>query len=106
MTELSPRLGLNVQRQHWPTAAMLKGIEASGFGWVQIHTPPREMLCDRERLRRHARGVRAALEPTGLRLLLHGPDNLSLGAVDHDRAFDGLLDYAVRRGPRSSSTTA
>ncbi|WP_372790418.1 sugar phosphate isomerase/epimerase family protein [Paraconexibacter sp.] len=94
-TELSPRLGLNVHRQHWPTTTMLKGVEAAGYGWVQIHTPPRGMLCDRERLRRHARGVRAALEPTGLRLLLHGPDDLSLGALDHDRAFDGLLDYAV-----------
>jgi len=94
-TEITPRLGLNVHRETWPTTAALKGIEAAGFGWVQIHTPPREMLCDRERLRRHARGVRAALEPTGLRLLLHGPDDLSVGSLDHDRAFDGLLDYAV-----------
>lgn len=93
--EPTSRMGINVHRETWPTTARLKGIEAAGFAWVQIHTPPREMLCDRERLRRHARGVRAALEPTGLRLLLHGPDDLSLGAMDHDRAFDGLLDYAV-----------
>lgn len=95
MTELTSRLGLNVHRNHWPTPAALKGIEAAGFGWVQVHTPPREMLCDRERLRRHARGIRAALEQTGLRLLLHGPDDLGLGSLEHDRAFDGLLDYAV-----------
>ncbi|MTD44048.1 TIM barrel protein [Conexibacter sp. W3-3-2] len=93
--DLHARMGINVHRETWPTTAALKGIEASGFGWVQIHTPPKEMLCDRERLRLHARGVRAALEPTGLRLLLHGPDDLALGALDHDRAFDGLLDYAV-----------
>lgn len=94
-TEIGPRMGINIHRETWPTTVALKGVEATGFGWVQIHTPPRDMLCDRERLRRHARGVRAALEPTGLRLLLHGPDDLSLGAMDHDRAFDGLLDYAV-----------
>jgi sugar phosphate isomerase/epimerase len=94
-TEISPRTGINVHRETWPTTAQLEEIETAGFGWVQIHTPPKEMLCDRERLRRHARGIRAALEPTGLRLLLHGPDDLVLGAMDHDRAFDGLLDYAV-----------
>lgn len=95
-TEPAPRLGVNVHRNHWPTPAVLKGVEAAGFGWVQIHTPPRAMLCDRELLRRHARGVRAALEPTGLNLVLHGPDDLRLGAsLDHDRAFDGLLEYAT-----------
>jgi sugar phosphate isomerase/epimerase len=95
MMELTSRLGLNIHRDHWPTTAALKGVEAAGFAWAQVHTPPRAMLCDRERLRRHARGIRAALEPTGLRLLLHGPDDLVLGALDHDRAFDGLLEYAV-----------
>src|ERR687887_534229 len=58
------RLGLNIHRDHWPTAPALKAHEAAGFTWVQVHTPPRAMLADRERCRRHA------------------------------RAFDGLLDYA------------
>jgi sugar phosphate isomerase/epimerase len=34
------------------------------------------------------------LDTTGLRLLLHGPDDLTAGAPQQDRAFEGLLDYA------------
>jgi sugar phosphate isomerase/epimerase len=92
------RLGINVHRDHWPTAATLKAAEAAGFAWVQVHTPPPAMLADRERLRRHARALRAALGPTGLRLLLHGPDDLKAGTLEHDRAFEGLLDHAHECG--------
>jgi sugar phosphate isomerase/epimerase len=56
------------------------------------------MLADRERCRRHARALRAALAPHGLRLVLHGPDDLSAGTIEHDRAFDGLMDYATQAG--------
>jgi sugar phosphate isomerase/epimerase len=97
-TELGARLGLNVHRDHWPTTPLLKSYEAAGFAWVQVHTPPRPMLADRERCRRHARALRAALAPCGLRLLLHGPDDLSAGTLEHDRAFDGLMDYAAEAG--------
>jgi sugar phosphate isomerase/epimerase len=96
--ELGTRLGLNVHRDQWPTAPLLASYEAAGFAWVQIHTPPRPMLADRERCRRHARALRAALAPHGLRLLLHGPDDLSAGTIEHDRAFDGLMDYAAEAG--------
>jgi sugar phosphate isomerase/epimerase len=92
------RLGLNVPRETWPTTPLLKGYEAAGFAWVQVHTPPLQMLAEREPSRRHARALRAALEPTGLRLLLHGPDDLSVGTDLHDRAFGGLLDYAAESG--------
>jgi sugar phosphate isomerase/epimerase len=95
---LQGRLGVNVHRDHWPTAATLKAAEAAGFGWVQVHTPPRAMLADREHLRRHARALRATLAPTGLRLLLHGPDDLKAGSLEHDRAFAGLLDHAHECG--------
>jgi sugar phosphate isomerase/epimerase len=98
MTALSARLGLNVHRDQWPTIPLLKSYEAAGFGWVQVHTPPRPMLADRERCRRHARALRAALSPSGLRLLIHGPDDLSAGTLEHDRAFDGLMDYAAEAG--------
>jgi sugar phosphate isomerase/epimerase len=98
MTELGPRLGLNVHRDQWPTTSLLTSYEAAGFAWVQVHTPPRPMLADRERGRRHARALRAALAPCGLRLLLHGPDDLSAGTIEHDRAFDGLMDYAAEAG--------
>ena len=98
--ELSRRLGVDVPRGWWPTAPMLKGMEAAGFGWVQVRTPPRAMLCDRERLLRHAGALRRQLETCGLRLVLHGPDDLSAGDPAHDRALDGLLDYAAATGAR------
>jgi sugar phosphate isomerase/epimerase len=34
------------------------------------------------------------LDACGLDLVLHGPDDLSAGTPEHDRALDGLLDYA------------
>jgi sugar phosphate isomerase/epimerase len=79
---------------------MLKGLEAAGFTWVQVHAPPREMLCDRERLLRHAGALRATLETSGLHLVLHSPDDLIAGEPAHDRALDGLLDYAAATGAR------
>lgn len=88
------RLGLNVPRETWPTPPLLKAYEAAGFAWVQVHTPPLAMLAHRELARRHARALRAALDATGLRLVLHAPDDLSAGTELHDRAFAGLLDYA------------
>jgi sugar phosphate isomerase/epimerase len=91
---MNPRLGLNLHRNHWPTAAALKAHEAAGFAWVQVHTPPWPMLCGRERTRLHARALRRVLDTTGLRLILHGPDDLTAGAPKQDRAFEGLLDYA------------
>ena len=92
--DLDGRLGLNVPRSTWPTTALLKAYEAAGFAWVQVHTPPVAILARRDLARRHARALRAALEPTGLRVVLHAPDDLSAGTDLHDRAFGGLLDYA------------
>jgi sugar phosphate isomerase/epimerase len=92
------RLGLNVHRHAWPTTAALAAYEAAGFAWVQVHTPPRAMLSERRHGLRHARALRAALDGTGLRLLLHAPDDLSAGTIEHDRAFGGLLDYAAAAG--------
>ena len=92
------RLGLNVHRDAWPTTATLAAYEAAGFAWVQVHTPPRAMLCERTEGLRHARAVRTTLDGTGLRLLLHAPDDLSAGTIEHDRAFGGLLDYAATAG--------
>jgi len=92
------RLGLNVHRDAWPTTAGLAAYEAAGFAWVQVHTPPRAMLAERRHGLRHARAVRSALDGTRLRLLVHAPDDLSAGTTEHDRAFDGLLDYAAAAG--------
>ncbi|WP_205699094.1 sugar phosphate isomerase/epimerase [Conexibacter sp. SYSU D00693] len=95
---LDDRLGLNVHRDQWATPALLKSYEAAGFAWVQVHTPPKEMLAQREPALRHARALRAGLATTGLRLVLHGPDDLSAGTEAGDRALDGLLDYAREAG--------
>jgi sugar phosphate isomerase/epimerase len=92
------RLGLNVHRDAWPTSASLTAYEAAGFAWVQVHTPPRAVLADGRAGLRHARALRGVLDSTGLRLLLHAPDALSAGTLEHDRAFDGLLDYAAAAG--------
>lgn len=97
-SELTPRLGLNFHRTHWPTAPALKAHEAAGFSWVQTHTPPRAVLSERELCGRYARALRTALDTTGLRLLLHGPDELLVGSPEHDRAFEGLLGFARDAG--------
>lgn len=97
---LDGRLGLDVPRETWPTAPELKRLEACGYGWVQLHAPPVEMLADPVCVQRHADCLRAVLAPTSLRVVLHAPDTLAVGASLHDRAFSGLLDYAVSVGAR------
>ncbi|MBB4664483.1 sugar phosphate isomerase/epimerase family protein [Conexibacter arvalis] len=96
VARLGGRLGLDVPREGWPTAPGLKRLEACGYGWVQLHAPPVEMLADPVSVRRHADCLRAVLAPTSLRVVLHAPDDLRLGMPPHDRAFEGLLDCAVR----------
>jgi sugar phosphate isomerase/epimerase len=98
LSSVHARLGLNVHRDTWPTAAVLAAYEAAGYAWVQVHTAPRAMLTERRHGLRHARAVRSALDGTALRLLVHAPDDLSAGTSEHDRAFDGLLDYAATAG--------
>jgi sugar phosphate isomerase/epimerase len=56
------------------------------------------MLADRGRCRRHARALRSVLHASSLRLVLHAPDDLSFGTSEHDRAFDGMLEYASEVG--------
>ncbi|MGB2711222.1 MAG: sugar phosphate isomerase/epimerase [Conexibacter sp.] len=92
---LGGRLGLDIPRETWPTAPELKRLEACGYGWIQMHAPPINMLADPVCVQRHADCLRAVLAPTSLRIVLHAPDSLSVGVLAHDRAFAGLLDYAV-----------
>ena len=95
---LDARLGLNVPYEWWPGAAALKGIEAAGFGWVQVPAPPVEMLADPRHAVRHATALRRSLEVTDLDIVVHGPTNLQLGSALHYRAFEGLLEYAHHIG--------
>jgi sugar phosphate isomerase/epimerase len=98
MSEMHERLGLNLHRDAWPTARVLAAHEEAGVRWLQVHAPPPPMLADRGRCGRHARALRTALDTSSLRLVLHAPDDLSAGTPDDDRAFAGLLDYAVEAG--------
>lgn len=82
----------------WPTAHALKGLEAAGFAWVQVHAPPRSVLADCRRARAHATALRANLDTCGLRLILHGPDDLCAGDPRHEGALDGLIAYAQATG--------
>lgn len=95
---LAGRLGLNLPKDFWPVGPVVKGYEAAGFSWIQVHTPPRSVLGEMESILRHARSLRGALSISGLRLMLHGPDDLTLGTPEHDRAFGGLLRYAAEAG--------
>jgi sugar phosphate isomerase/epimerase len=47
---------------------------------------------------RHAVALRQALETTGLKVVVHGPTNLQVGNVLHDRAFESLLEYSSQVG--------
>ena len=95
---MEERLGLNLHRDGWPTARSLAALEEAGMRWLQVHVPPRAMLADRGRCRLHARSLRSVLQGSSLRLVLHAPDDLSAGTTEHDRAFDGMLDYAAEVG--------
>jgi sugar phosphate isomerase/epimerase len=95
---LRDRLGLNVPYEWWPRAAALKAIEAAGFQWVQVASPPVEMLADPRHVIRHGRALRRSLEVTRLRTVVHGPTNLRLGSSLHNRAGEGLVEYAHEIG--------
>ncbi len=94
---LAGRLGLNVPDGWWPTAATLKSIEASGYGWVQVLAPPPATLC-RAEAELHADALRAALAVGGLRVVVHAPVELRAGDLSGDRGLEGALRYAGRVG--------
>jgi sugar phosphate isomerase/epimerase len=95
---VNDRLGLNVPYEWWPRAAALKAIEATGFKWIQVASPPIEMLADPRHVIRHGQALRRSLEMTELRPVVHGPGSLRLGTSLHDRAGEGLVEYAHQIG--------
>src|SRR5919108_6175272 len=97
-SRLAGRLGLNVPYEWWPRPAALKAIEAAGFEWVQVASPPVEMLSDPRHAVRHGRALRKSLEVTSLRPIVHGPTDMRLGISLHNRAAEGLLEHAHRIG--------
>jgi sugar phosphate isomerase/epimerase len=95
---LGSRLGLNVPYEWWPRAAALKAIEATGFTWIQVASPPVGMLAEPRHVVRHGQALRESLDVTQLRTVVHGPTDLRLGSPLHDRAAEGLLEYAHHIG--------
>jgi sugar phosphate isomerase/epimerase len=96
--ELGGRLGLDQPAGWWPTPPRLKSFEAAGFGHLQVRTPPGSLLADRAPAEAHARALRANLELTGMRVILHGPDDLLAGTREHDRRLEGAIRYAALAG--------
>ena len=92
------RLGLNVPYEWWPSAPILKEIEAAGFGWVQVPSPPHTVLASPKAGSRHARGLADALDTSSLNRILHAPSGARAGSPDGDRAMEGLLAYAAESG--------
>jgi sugar phosphate isomerase/epimerase len=95
---LEDRLGLNVPYEWWPAAPILKEIEAAGFGWVQVPSPPPAVLINPRLSSRHAAGLSEVLGTSGLRPILHGPGEVTAGNADGDRVIEGLLGYAAEIG--------
>jgi sugar phosphate isomerase/epimerase len=96
--EATRRLGLDEPAGSWPTTPRLKSYEAAGFRHLQVRMPPRSLLADRQLLVTHASALRDALRLTGLRLIVHAPDDLLAGTDEHDRQLDGALTYAALTG--------
>ena len=96
--QLEQRLGLNVPYEWWPAAPILKEIEAAGFAWVQVPSPPPSVLTNGRLASRHASGLREVLGTSGLRPILHGPGEVRAGTTEGDRVLEGLLDYAAETG--------
>jgi len=96
--QLEERLGLNIPYEWWPAAPILKEIEAAGFSWVQVPSPPPSVLTNPRLASRHASGLSEVLGTSGLRPILHGPGEVKAGTSEGDRVLEGLLGYAAETG--------
>jgi sugar phosphate isomerase/epimerase len=94
------RLGIDHPAGWWPSKPRMKAYEAAGFAFLQVRMPQRSLLADEQAVVAHATALREALSLTGLRLILHAPDDLLAGTREHDRQFDGALTYASVAGSR------
>jgi sugar phosphate isomerase/epimerase len=95
---LDRRLGLDHPVGSWPSKPRLKSYEAAGYALVQVRMPSRSLLADLTAVEAHAAALRDVLRLTGLRLILHAPDDLLAGTPEHDRQLDGALTYACLAG--------
>lgn len=96
--DLAPRLGLNIPYEWWPTVPLLKEIEASGFAWVQLPSPPASVLGNLRNCLEHASATARNLASTSLGAVLHGPTNLLLGTTESDHLVEAVMSYAAECG--------
>src|SRR3954449_9120425 len=89
------RLGLSIPYDWWPAAPILKEIEAAGFRFVQVPSPPPSVLTVPRDATRHAAALSEAIGTSGLNLVLHGPGGVRAGTRDGDLALEGLISYAA-----------
>jgi sugar phosphate isomerase/epimerase len=97
-TSLRSRAGLNVPYEWWPASPLLKEIEACGFSWIQLPSPPPSVLTDPRACIRHAAAAAQTLSTTSLRAVLHTPTSLLAGTAESDRVLEGTLSYAAECG--------
>jgi sugar phosphate isomerase/epimerase len=98
LSDPTERLGLSIPYDWWPATAMLKEIEAAGFKFVQVPSPPPAVLTTPRHLIKHAFALSDALATAGLRPILHGPGPIRAGTRDGDAALEGLISYAAEVG--------
>ncbi len=89
------RLGLSVPYDWWPAAPILKEIEAAGFSFVQVPSPPPSVLTVPRDATRHAAALTETLGTGDLNLVLHGPGPVRAGTRAGDSALAGLISYAA-----------
>jgi sugar phosphate isomerase/epimerase len=89
------RLGLSIPYDWWPAAPILKEIEAAGFRYVQVPSPPPSVLSIPRDATRHAAALSEAVGTGNLNLILHGPGSVRAGTRDGDLALEGLVSYAA-----------
>ena len=94
----SATLGIDQPAGWWPTAPRLKSYEAAGFSHVQVRMPARELLASHELVDRHASVLAERIALSGLKLILHAPDDLLAGSAESDEQLDGALRYAAAAG--------
>jgi sugar phosphate isomerase/epimerase len=92
------RLGLSIPYDWWPAAPILKEIEAAGFRFVQIPSPPPSVLVSPRDAIKHAAALTEALGTAGLHPVLHGPGAIRAGTRDGNLAIEGLISYAAEVG--------
>jgi sugar phosphate isomerase/epimerase len=92
------RLGLSIPYDWWPAAPMVKEIEAAGFRFVQVPSPPPSVLVSPRDATRHAAALSEALGTAGLEPVIHGPGSIRAGTRDGNLTLQGLISYAAEVG--------